>query len=389
MSDNKRGPYEKPFHLDMPFGEALNRFAMTDPNEASGSESDGPVHLFEDATTGDRFLIYGTERGVRVELRYDGDTLWMTQAQIANLFGVERSVVTKHLANIYEEGELDPSATSAKIALVRREGARDVTRHIDHYNLDAVISVGYRVSSKQATLFRRWATSKLVQFATKGFVIDAERLKEPGNQDRIAELRETIRDIRAAEANVYAELRRICAMCQDYDPKSEAAREFYGRMQAKLFWAVTNRTPSMLMRERLSADKPNMGLQTWDKAEITQLDATTAKNALGPTEIRELNRLTTILLDIFEDQTDIGRLTLMSEATALMDAQLRNLNRQVLNHGGNVSRDDAIAHAKAVYKRFDAARRAKRAADQLAELAALKAADRTLPKPTRGRKKAQ
>jgi hypothetical protein len=144
-----------------------------------------PVHLIEDFVTGQRFLIYGTEKGLRIELRYDGDTLWITQAQMAELFGVERSVVTKHLANIYEEDELQPSSTSAKIAQVRFEAGRKVTRNIEHYNLDAIISVGYRVSSKQGTMFRKWTTDTLVRFATKGFVVDVERLKNPDEHDRI------------------------------------------------------------------------------------------------------------------------------------------------------------------------------------------------------------
>lgn len=181
-----------------------------------------PVVLREDEGTGDRFLIYSSDKGLHLDIRYDGDRLWMTQAQIAELFGVDRSVVTKHIANIYAEGELDAEATGAKFAQVRQEGARRVERQIEHYNLDMVISVGYRVSSAQATLFRRWATDKLVQFAAKGFVIDSIRLKQPENADRIAELREIIRDIRSDEANVYRELRRICALCQDYDGESEA-----------------------------------------------------------------------------------------------------------------------------------------------------------------------
>ena len=161
-----------------------------------------PVHLIEDAATGDRFLIYGTEKGLRVELRYEGDTLWMSQAQIAELFQVDRSVVTKHLANIYQDGELDQAGTSAKIAQVRTEGARAVNRTVEHYNLDAIISVGYRVSSAAGTQFRKWATDKLVQFATKGFVIDTEQLKAPGGRDRVAELKEIIRDIRSDEARL-------------------------------------------------------------------------------------------------------------------------------------------------------------------------------------------
>lgn len=346
--------------------------------------ADQPVRLVEDADTGDRFLIYGTERGLRVELRYDGDTLWMTQSQMAELFGVDRSVITKHIANVYADGELDQEATSAKIAQVRQEGAREVARQIEHYNLDAVISVGYRVSSKQATLFRRWATSILVQFATKGFVVDVERLKSRGEHDRVAELREIIRDIRSSEANMYAELRNICAMCQDYEPSSSQAITFYTRMQAKLFYAVTMRTPSEIQIGRADATVPNMGLQTWAGRDVTKRDAKVAKNYLAPPEIEELNRLTTILLDIFDDQAKIGRLVTMDQAAQLLDKQLHNLGRQVLTHGGQIDHRAAEDRAMREDAKFHERRKLARKALADEEYAALKATDRALPK-VRGR----
>lgn len=341
-----------------------------------------PVHLIEDETTGDRILIYGTDRGVRVELRYDRDTLWVTQAQMAELFGVDRSGVVKHLRNIFTEGELLEDSVCAKSAHTADDGK---TYQIQTYNLDAVISVGYRVSSTQGTLFRKWATGILVQFATKGFVVDSPRLKNPQEHDRIAELREIVRDIRASEANMYAELRRICAMCEDYDPKSDASHEFYANMQAKLFWAVTNRTPSMVSVERASATAPNMGLQTWPRTDIRQQDALIAKNYLAEAEIKELNRLTDILLSIFEDQLDVGKLTKMAHATALLEQQLRSLNRQVLRHGGSVKHSTAERFAKLNYARFDKARREARriAADK--ELTELKAAATNLPKPKKAK----
>jgi len=186
-----------------------------------------PVHLVEDAATGDRLLIYGTEKGIRVELRYDGDNLWMTQSQIAELFGREVSTISRHINNILEEGELSEETSLQKAQI-------STGRPATLYSLDMVISVGYRVSSAQATLFRKWATEKLVQFATKGFVIDADYLKAPNARDRLAELRDIIRDIRSDEANVYRELRSICSMCSDYDPKSPAWHDFYAHTQAKL-----------------------------------------------------------------------------------------------------------------------------------------------------------
>ncbi|MDB5490132.1 MAG: putative cytoplasmic protein [Reyranella sp.] len=342
-----------------------------------------PVHLVEDQETGDRFLVYGTDKGLRLDIRYEGDALWMTQAQIAQLFGVDRSVVTKHLANVYAEGELEAGATSAKIAQVRQEGARTVERQIDHYNLDAVISVGYRVSSAQATVFRRWATGILVQFATKGFVVDAARLKQPESADRVAELREIIRDIRSDEANVYRELRRICALCQDYDGTTEAAREFYQRTQAKLVFAVTSSTPSEIIAERANHRTENMGLQTWQNDNIRKTDVAVSKNYLASGEIRELNRLTTILLDIFEDQLDIGRLVVMQDAQSLLDRQLHQLGRTVLRTGGSVKAADAKHLAEAQYEKFDRQRKLERHREADERIAALAKEAKDLPKPSR------
>lgn len=216
------------------------------------------------------------------------------------------------------------------------EGGRKVTRTLENFNLDMILSVGYRVSSKQGTLFRRWATEKLVQFATKGFVVDSPRLKRAENADRIAELRDIVRDIRSDEANVYRELRRICAMCQDYDGTSEIWHNFYRNTQAKLLYAVTSHTPAELINSRANAEATNMGLTSWPHDNIRKDDVAVSKNYLGEPEIKELNRLTTILLDIFEDQLDIGKLVTMTDAKNLLDHQLTSLSRQVLRHGGNV-----------------------------------------------------
>jgi hypothetical protein len=340
------------------------------------TSDDQPVRLFE-TENGDHVLIYNSQAGVRVDLRYEGESLWMTQAQLAELFGRDISVISRHISNILEEGELAEEGNLHFLQIARS------TKPVATYSLDMIISVGYRVSSAQATLFRRWATAVLVRFATKGFVVDSERLKAPADHDRIRELREIIRDIRASEANLYAELRRICSMCQDYDPKSDAARAFYIKTQAKLFYAVVNQTPSEIVARRADATAPDMGLRTWPKDEIRQQDTLVAKNYLAPAEITELNRLTTILLDIFEDQLDIGRLTTMAQAADLLDRQLKGLGRLVLTHGGKVSHPDAARQARSQYLTFDHQRKADRVAKADAELSALKAADKALPKTRR------
>ncbi len=335
-------------------------------------EKDEPVHLVEDLETGDRFLVYGTEKGLRLDIRYEGDTLWMTQAQIGQLFGVDRSVVTKHISNVYAEGELEPEATSAKIAQVRQEGLRRIERQIEHYNLDVMISVGYRVSSAQATMFRRWATSILVQFARKGFVVDSLRLKQPEQVDRVVQLREIIRDIRSDEANVYRELLQICSMCQDYDGASDTAREFYRTTQAKLVYAVTSHTPAEIVAERADSTAENMGLQSWPHDNIRKCDVGVSKNYLAESEIKELNRLTAILLDIFEDQLDLGKLVTMKDAQDLLDRQLAQLGRSLLQAGGSIKMAEAKQLAEEEYEEFDQQRKLKRrqeADDRIAALA--------------------
>jgi hypothetical protein len=361
----------------MSFGDALERIAQTDPREVAEVERSGPLPLIEDGDTGARFLVYQGKNGVEVELRVEGETFWASQQQMADAFGVTRQNITMHLQNVFKEGELNENSACKESLLAGRDGKPYPTKL---YDLNALISVGYRIGGPAGTQFRMWATEKLLRYLTKGFVIDSDRLKEPGNQDRIAELRETIRDIRASEANVYAELKRICAMCKDYDGNSKEAHAFYSKMQAKLYWAVTTNTPAMVLKDRADANDPNMGLRTWKGLDIVQSDATVAKNYLGADELRELNRLTTILLDIFEDQLDMGKLTLMSEARDLLDRQLRGLNRAVLTHGGTVRHEVAESHAKAEYRKFDDRRRAFRAEKAQKELAELKAASKTVPK---------
>jgi hypothetical protein len=335
-----------------------------------------PVVLQEDETTGDRFLVYSTDKGLRLDIRYEGEALWMTQAQIAQLFGRDVSTISRHINNIIDEGELDESTSLQKVQTT-------TGRPASLYSLDMVISVGYRVSSAQATLFRRWATEKLVQFATKGFVIDSARLKQPENADRLAELREIIRDIRSDEANVYRELRRICAMCQDYDGDSDHWRDFYKTTQAKIVYAVTSHTPAELIKARANAAQPDMGLTTWPHDNIRKGDVTVSKNYFGQSEVKELNRLTVILLDIFEDQAEMGRLVMMDDAKNLLDRQLQSLGRVVLTHGGHVSKSDADRHAERQYQIYSANRKAERQLEADRVIASLREQEKALPKTKR------
>lgn len=343
-----------------------------------GDDHSEPVRLVEDVETGDRFLVYQTEKGLRMDIRFEGESLWMTQAQISQLFGRDVSTISRHIANVIEEGELDEATSLQKVQTTSGRPAII-------YSLDMVISVGYRVSSAQATVFRRWATSVLVQYARKGFVVDSSRLKQPDNADRIAELREIIRDIRSDEANLYRELRRICAMCQDYDGKTEAARAFFQHTQAKLVYAVTSQTPAEIMASRADGHAPDMGLTNWPNDNIRKNDVAVSKNNLGDTEIKELNRLTGIILDIFEDQLELGRLVIMADATRLLEQQLSQLGRAVLTSGGSIGMDTAKAHAEKQYEIFDAKRKAERHAEADRAMRALREADKSLPKARRPR----
>jgi hypothetical protein len=342
----------------------------------SGDQNE-PVHLVEDAETGDRFLVYGTDKGLRLDIRYEGETLWMTQAQISELFGRDQSVISRHISKILEEDELAQEGNMQKMHIAA--SARPITL----YSLDMVISVGYRASSRQATVFRRWATGVLVQFAKKGFVVDAPRLKQPENIDRIAELREIIRDIRSDEANVYRELRRICAMCQDYDGTTKAAQEFYQHTQAKLVYAIASQTPAEIIAARADHRAENMGLQSWSQENIRKADVTVSKNYLSEPEIRELNRLTTILLDIFEDQLDLGRLVVMKDARDLLEQQLHQLGRVVLRSGGSIKASKAKRLAEAEYEAFDKRRKSERHREADERISALVKDAKKLPKNRR------
>lgn len=332
-----------------------------------------PVHLKEDEATGDRFLVYGTDSGPAIEIYYQGEVLWMNQAQIAQLYGRDASTISRHINGILEDGELDQNHLH-KTQMNPRGGPTTL------YSLDMIISVGYRVSSKQATLFRRWATDKLVQFATKGFVVDSTRLKSPEYRDRVAELRDIIRDIRSDEANVYRELKRICAMCQDYDGSSDAWQEFYRNTQAKLIYAVSSNTPAEIIRSRADARQPNMGLTNWPNDNIRKSDVVTSKNYLGRSEINELNRLTTILLDIFEDQLEIGRLKTMSQADLMLDDRLSDLGRVLLRAGGSVAMKDAKKFAEQQYDIYKEALKNQRHADAEKVISEIKTALKNLRK---------
>lgn len=310
------------------------------------------------------FLLYETEDGkTRVECRFVEDTLWLTQALMAELFQVKIPTINEHLKTIYADGELQPEATIRKFLIVRQEGSRQVSRNIDHYNLDAILAVGYRVRSTRGTQFRRWATERLREYLVKGFTLDDQRLKNPpvagsGVPDYFDELLERIRDIRASERRMYLRVREIFAMAADYSPTLAETTQFFKVIQNKLHFAVTGKTAAELIHERADSSKANMGLTTWKSATVRKADVSIAKNYLFENEIGELNRIVVMWLDFAEDQAKRRKEVFLKDWEEKLDSFLAFNDRNVLPNAGNLSKKQADAHAEAEYMKFAAQRRA-------------------------------
>ena len=305
-------------------------------------------------------LLYNTPNGkVKVEIYLQNETVWLTQQKIADLFGVDRSVVTKHLANIYTENELKKEATCAKIAQVQTEGERTVNRQIEFYNLDAIISVGYRVNSSQATAFRIWATERLKEYIIKGFTMDDERLKNPNQifgKDYFEEQLARIRDIRSSERRFYQKITDIYSQCSaDYNVENQTSNDFFATVQNKLHWAITGQTAAELIASRADSSKTNMGLTTWKnapKGSVRKTDVGIAKNYLNEKELDGLNRIVTMYLDYAEIQAMKGVVMYMKDWIQKLDAFLQFNENAVLKHQGKVSHEVAITLAESEYEKF-------------------------------------
>ena len=305
-------------------------------------------------------LLYATPNGkVKVEIYLQNETIWLTQQKIADLFGVDRSVVTKHLANIYSENELNREATCAKIAQVQTEGDRTVNRQIEFYNLDAIISVGYRVNSTQATAFRIWATERLKEYIIKGFTMDDERLKNPINifgKDYFEEQLARIRDIRSSERRFYQKITDIYTQCSaDYTIETQATKDFFATVQNKLHWAITGQTAAELIAARADSKKENMGLTTWKnapKGSIRKTDVSIAKNYLNEKELDGLNRIVAMYLDYAESQALKGVIMYMKDWIQKLDAFLQFNETAILKHQGKVSHEVALALAESELEKY-------------------------------------
>ena len=304
-------------------------------------------------------IFYSSSDGdVRVEVFFQEETFWLSQKKMAELFGVESNTITYHLKEIFQSGELVQVSTTRKIRVVQKEGSRDVAREVDFYNLDAIIAVGYRVNSFQATQFRIWATITLREFIIKGFVLDDERLKQGKRfgKDYFDELLERIREIRASERRFYLKITDIYEQCSiDYHKDAAVTQTFFKTVQNKLHWATTGKTAAELISERASATKPNMGLQTWKnapKGKILKPDVAIAKNYLIEKEIKELERVVTMYLDYAENQAARQIPMKMTEWISKLDAFLQFNEYEILKDAGKVKHEVAKQLAEEEFEKF-------------------------------------
>lgn len=305
-------------------------------------------------------LLYKTPQGeTRIEVIFNSETFWMSQKRMADLFGVERSTITYHLSQIYKTGELSKEGTCRKIPQVQTEGDRDVERTPLFYNLDAIIAVGYRVNSYQATQFRIWATSVLKELIIKGFVLDDERLKQGKHfgKDYFDDLLERIREIRTSERRYYQKITDIYAECSaDYDVKSEETQLFFKMVQNMMHRAVTHHTAAEIVYTRANAEQPHMGLTTWKKApdgRIQKSDTTVAKNYLSETELNELNNITTSFLDFAETRAQRHIITTMEDWRKRLAQFLMAMDYESTPSSGTISQEAAKAKAYSEYEKYN------------------------------------
>lgn len=304
-------------------------------------------------------LLYKTKQGeTRVEVIFNSETFWMSQKRMADLFGVDVRTINYHLGQIYESGELTKEATIRKIGIVQLEGERDVERTPMFYNLDAIIAVGYRVNSYQATQFRIWATSVLKELIVKGFVLDDERLKQGKHfgKDYFDDLLERIREIRASERRYYQKITDVYAECSaDYDPKSETTQSFFKMVQNMMHWAVTHQTAAEIIYSRADAEMPHMGLTTWKNApdgRVQKSDTIAAKNYLSDKEVTALNRLSTAFLDVAEIRAGRQIIMTMADWKKQLDDFLTLYEYDKLDDAGSISAEQAKEKAYAEYDEF-------------------------------------
>ncbi len=305
-------------------------------------------------------LFMSVDGKTRIEIRLQDDTLWLTQRQIADLYEKSPKTISEHLNNIYDEGELEPDSTIRKFRIVALEGKREIERLLDHYNLGAVLAVGFRVRSSRGTQFRQWASEVLKEYLVKGFAMDDERLKNP-NRDLKAEyfdeLLERIRDIRASERRFYQKITDIYATASDYNAKTPISQQFFATVQNKLHWAIHGHTAAELIKDRADSQKSNMGLTSWSGNRLTKKDIDIAKNYLNQEELNDLNRIVTMYLDYAENQARRQISMTMQQWAGKLDAFLEFNDHSVLQNAGKISQKVAKQLAETEYEKYVEQRR--------------------------------
>jgi hypothetical protein len=300
-------------------------------------------------------IIYTGEGGQpAVQVRIEGETVWLTQSQLAELFDTTKQNVSLHIQNIYEEGELTKEATVKEYLIVQKEGNREVSRHIEHYNLDLIISLGYRVKSRIATQFRQWATERLREYIVKGFTMDDERLKGNGGGQYWKELLDRIRDIRSSEKALYRQVLDLYSTSIDYDPKSQESITFFKVVQNKLHYATNQHTAAETVHKRADAEKDFMGLTTFTGAMPTLSEVGTAKNYLTEEELFRLNRLVSAFFDLAEIKAQEHTSMRMTDWISELDKFAENFGKGVLQDAGSVSHQQAVEKATSEYRKYQA-----------------------------------
>lgn len=320
-----------------------------------------------------KILIYQNEKGdTKIDVYFEDDTIWMTQSAMCDLYQVAKSSISEHISHIFKDGELDPQATVRKFRTVQLEGARQVSRERDCYNLDMILAVGYRIRSNVGIHFRRWASNVLTEYMKKGFVLNDERLRNPREfgADYFDELLERIRDIRASEKRVYQKVKEIFALSVDYDSQSQIAQNFFKSVQNKLEYAATGHTAPEIIATRADASKDNMGLTAFKGAKVRRGDVTVAKNYMTHEEISTLNLIVNMYLDYAELQAKGHHPMHMADWENKLGDFLRFNGREVLENFGSIKREVAEKLALEQYAQYDAHRRALEAADDVDKLAA-------------------
>jgi hypothetical protein len=324
------------------------------------------------------FIMFASGDGrVRVECRFELDTIWLSQASMAELYNKDVRTINEHLINIFSDGELGQNSTIRKFRIVRWEGKRQVSREIDHYNLEAILAVGYRVRSPRGVQFRQWATQTLQEYLIKGFVMDDERLKNPpvgpsAVPDYFDEMLERIRDIRASERRVYLRVREIFALAADYQPSLKETTQFFQTIQNKLHFACTGYTAAELIQNRADANKPHMGLTSYKGEEVRKSDVTVAKNYLNQNEVSELNRVVNMWLDFAEDQARRRQQVFLHDWQEKLDQFLQFNDREVLQGSGTIGKKIADEKAQAEYSQFAEQRRRLKEAEGEKDITALR-----------------